>query len=106
MVIPYARQSISEQDINAVAEVLQSDFLTQGPVVPAFEDAVAELVGAKYAVAGNSATSMLHLACLALGVTAGDLVWTSPNSLLLVRTALSTAVPKSILSTLTVKLST
>jgi len=80
MVIPYARQSISEQDINAVAEVLQSDFLTQGPVVPAFEDAVAELVGAKYAVAGNSATSMLHIACLALGVSAGDRVWTSPNS--------------------------
>ena len=80
MVIPYARQSISKQDLNAVAEVLQSDYLTQGPVVPAFEDAVAELVGAKYAVAGNSATSMLHLACLALGVTTGDLVWTSPNS--------------------------
>ncbi len=80
MVIPYARQSISEQDLNAVAEVLQSDYLTQGPVVPAFEDAVAQLVGAKYAVAGNSATSMLHLACLALGVTTGDLVWTSPNS--------------------------
>ncbi len=80
MVIPYARQSISEQDLNAVAEVLQSDYLTQGPVVPAFEDAVAQLVGTKYAVAGNSATSMLHLACLALGVTTGDLVWTSPNS--------------------------
>jgi UDP-4-amino-4,6-dideoxy-N-acetyl-beta-L-altrosamine transaminase len=80
MVIPYARQSISEQDLNAVAKVLQSDYLTQGPVVPAFEDAVAQLVGAKYAVAGNSATSMLHVACLALGVTAGDLVWTSPNS--------------------------
>ena len=80
MVIPYARQSISKEDINAVAEVLQSDYLTQGPVVPAFETAVAELVGAKYAVAGNSATSMLHVACLALGVTAGDRVWTSPNS--------------------------
>ena len=80
MVIPYARQSISKQDLNAVAEVLQSDYLTQGPAVPAFEDAVAQLVGAKYAVAGNSATSMLHLACLALGVTTGDLVWTSPNS--------------------------
>jgi UDP-4-amino-4,6-dideoxy-N-acetyl-beta-L-altrosamine transaminase len=80
MVIPYARQSISQQDINAVAEVFQSDYLTQGPVVPAFEDAVAELVGAKYAIAGNSATSMLHVACLALGVAAGDRVWTSPNS--------------------------
>jgi UDP-4-amino-4,6-dideoxy-N-acetyl-beta-L-altrosamine transaminase len=80
MVIPYARQSISEQDLDAVAKVLQSDYLTQGPVVPAFEDAVADLVGAKHAVAGNSATSMLHVACLALGVTSGDLVWTSPIS--------------------------
>jgi UDP-4-amino-4,6-dideoxy-N-acetyl-beta-L-altrosamine transaminase len=80
MVIPYARQSISKQDLNAVAEVLQSDYLTQGPVVPAFEDAVAELVGAKFAIAGSSATSMLHVACLALGVTTGDLVWTSPIS--------------------------
>ena len=80
MVIPYARQSISKQDIDAVTEVLQSDYLTQGPVVPAFEEAVANLVGAKYAIAGNSATSMLHVACLALGVTDGDLVWTSPIS--------------------------
>jgi len=80
MVIPYARQSISKQDINAVVEVLQSDYLTQGPVVPAFEDAVADLVGAKHAIAGNSATSMLHVACLALGVTTGDRVWTAPNS--------------------------
>jgi len=80
MVIPYARQSISKQDIDAVTEVLQSDFLTQGPVVPAFENAVASLVGAKHAIAGNSATSMLHLACLALGVAEGDLVWTSPIS--------------------------
>jgi UDP-4-amino-4,6-dideoxy-N-acetyl-beta-L-altrosamine transaminase len=80
MVIPYARQSISKQDIDAVTEVLQSDYLTQGPVVPAFEEAVANLVGAKYAIAGNSATSMLHVACLALGVTDSDLVWTSPIS--------------------------
>jgi UDP-4-amino-4,6-dideoxy-N-acetyl-beta-L-altrosamine transaminase len=80
MVIPYARQSITKQDIAAVTEVLQSDYLTQGPVVPAFEDAVANLVGAKHAIAGNSATSMLHIACLALGVTDGDLVWTSPIS--------------------------
>ena len=85
MVIPYARQSINQQDINAVAEVLQSDYLTQGPIVPAFETAVAELVGAKYAVAGNSATSMLHVACLALGVAAGDRVWTSPNSFVVLR---------------------
>ena len=80
MVIPYARQSISKQDIEAVADVLQSDYLTQGPVVPSFEAAVAQLVDAKFAVAGNSATSMLHVACLALGVTSGDLVWTSPIS--------------------------
>jgi UDP-4-amino-4,6-dideoxy-N-acetyl-beta-L-altrosamine transaminase len=80
MVIPYARQSITKQDIDAVTEVLQSEYLTQGPIVPTFEDAVADLVGAKYAIAGNSATSMLHVACLALGVTNGDLVWTSPIS--------------------------
>jgi UDP-4-amino-4,6-dideoxy-N-acetyl-beta-L-altrosamine transaminase len=76
--IPYGRQSISEADIEAVVEVLRSDFLTQGPAVPAFEEAVAELCGAGYAVAMNSATSALHLACLALGVGAGDSVWTSP----------------------------
>jgi UDP-4-amino-4,6-dideoxy-N-acetyl-beta-L-altrosamine transaminase len=77
-VIPYGRQSISEADIEAVVEVLKSDYLTQGPAVPAFEDAVASLVGAKYGVAMNSATSALHLACVALGVGPGDSVWTSP----------------------------
>lgn len=76
--IPYGRQSISEADIEAVTAVLRSDFLTQGPAVPAFEDAVASLCGAKHAVAMNSATSALHLACLALGVGPGDRVWTSP----------------------------
>jgi UDP-4-amino-4,6-dideoxy-N-acetyl-beta-L-altrosamine transaminase len=76
--IPYGRQSISEADIEAVVEVLRSDFLTQGPVVPAFEDAVAALCGARYGVAMNSATSALHVACLALGVGPGDRVWTSP----------------------------
>ena len=65
--IPYGRQSISEEDIDAVVEVLKSDFLTQGPAVPAFEEAVASLSGAKYGVATNSATSALHIACLALG---------------------------------------
>lgn len=80
MVIPYARQSINKQDIEAVVAVLQSDYLTQGPVIPAFESAVAELVGAKFAIAGNSATSLLHVACLALDVKPGDLVWTSPIS--------------------------
>jgi UDP-4-amino-4,6-dideoxy-N-acetyl-beta-L-altrosamine transaminase len=76
--IPYGRQSISEEDIEAVVEVLRSDFLTQGPAVPAFEESVASLSGAKYGVATNSATSALHLACLALGVGPGDSVWTSP----------------------------
>ena len=78
--IPYGRQSISEADIAAVVEVLQSDFLTQGPAVPAFEAAVGAKVGAAFSVAVNSATSGLHIACLALGVGPGDHVWTSPNS--------------------------
>jgi UDP-4-amino-4,6-dideoxy-N-acetyl-beta-L-altrosamine transaminase len=76
--IPYGRQSISEADIAAVVEVLRSDFLTQGPAVPAFEEAVASYCGAQYGVAANSATSALHIACLALGVGPGDRVWTSP----------------------------
>lgn len=76
--IPYGKQSISEEDIQAVVNVLRSDFLTQGPVVPAFEQAITSYCGASYAVAVNSATSALHLACLALGVGNGDLVWTSP----------------------------
>ena len=65
--IPYGRQSISEADIQAVIDVLRSDFLTQGPTVPAFENAVANYTTAKHAVAVNSATSALHIACLALG---------------------------------------
>lgn len=76
--IPYSRQSISEDDIQAVVEVLKSDFLTQGPVVPQFEQAVADYCRASHAVAVNSATSALHLACLALDVKPGDIVWTSP----------------------------
>ncbi len=76
--IPYGRQNISEADIRAVIDVLRSDFLTQGPAVPAFERAVAEYCGARHAVAVNSATSALHLACLALDVGPGDYVWTSP----------------------------
>lgn len=76
--IPYGRQSISEADLAAVVEVLQSDFLTQGPAVPAFEEAVAASCGARHAIAGNSATSSLHLACKALGVGPGDRVWTTP----------------------------
>ena len=76
--IPYGRQSISEEDIAAVADVLRSDFLTQGPAVPAFEASVASHTGAAYSLAVNSATSALHIACMALGVGPGDLVWTSP----------------------------
>ena len=76
--IPYGRQDISETDIQAVVDVLRSDFLTQGPAVPAFENAVADYCGAGHAVTVNSATSALHIACLALGVGKGDIVWTSP----------------------------
>jgi len=76
--IPYGRQDISQSDIDAVVEVLQSDFLTQGPMVPRFEKCVGNHVGAKYATATNSATSALHLACLALGLGKGDWLWTTP----------------------------
>lgn len=76
--IPYGRQSISEDDIRAVEAVLRSDYLTQGPVVPRFEAAVADRVGARHAVAVNSATSALHVACLALDLGPGDCLWTSP----------------------------
>jgi len=78
--IPYGRQDINQADIDAVVAVLRSDFLTQGPVVPAFEKAVADYCGAQHAVAANSATSALHIACLALGVGKGDIVWTTPIS--------------------------
>jgi UDP-4-amino-4,6-dideoxy-N-acetyl-beta-L-altrosamine transaminase len=78
MQIPYGRQSISAEDIQAVVEVLRSDFLTQGPAVTQFEATVASYCGAPHAVAVNSATSALHIACLALGVQPGDRVWTSP----------------------------
>ncbi len=77
-IIPYARQDINSDDIDAVIQVLKSDFLTQGHVVPEFEAAVAQYCGADFAVAVNSATSALHIACLALGVSTGDIVWTSP----------------------------
>lgn len=76
--IPYGRHSISTDDIDAVVAVLRSDYLTQGQMVPAFEKVVAEYCGVKHAVAVNSATSALHIACLALGVGEGDIVWTSP----------------------------
>ena len=70
--IPYGPQDISQADIDAVVEVLKSDFLTQGPMVPRFEQIVAKHVGAKHALAVNSATSALHIACLALGLGACD----------------------------------
>ncbi len=76
--IPYGRQNINQADIDAVVHVLQSDFLTQGPVVRAFEKAVATYCVVQYGVAVNSATSALHIACLALGVGKGDIVWTTP----------------------------
>jgi UDP-4-amino-4,6-dideoxy-N-acetyl-beta-L-altrosamine transaminase len=76
--IPYGRQDITAADIDAVVAVLQSDFLTQGPMVPRFEKAVADHVGARHALAVNSATSALHIACLALGLGPGDWLWTTP----------------------------
>ena len=78
--IPYSRQEITEEDILEVEKILRSDFLTQGPAVPKFEQAIASYCGAKYAVAVNSATSALHIACLALNLGPGDLLWTSPNT--------------------------
>ncbi len=78
--VPYGRHEVDPHDIDAVVNVLRSDFLTQGPVVPAFEAEVAGYCGALRAVAVNSATSALHLACLALGVGPGDRVWTTPNT--------------------------
>lgn len=76
--IPYGRQDISQNDIDEVVRVLRSDFLTQGPVVPKFEDTVAKYCGAKHAIAVNSATSALHIACLALGLGPNDWLWTTP----------------------------
>lgn len=76
--IPYGRQDIRQEDVDAVVEVLRSDFLTQGPVVPQFEASLARTGGARFAVAVNSATSALHIACLALDLGPGDRLWTSP----------------------------
>lgn len=76
--IPYGRQDIQQEDIDAVISVLQSDFLTQGPQVPLFEKTVADKVGAKHSIAVNSATSALHIACLALGLKKGEWLWTTP----------------------------
>lgn len=76
--IPYGHQQITEDDIQAVVDVLKSDYLTQGEAVPAFEQAVCKYTGARHGVAVNSATSALHLACLALGLGEGDWLWTTP----------------------------
>jgi len=76
--IPYGRQDISQADIDAVLNVLKSDFLTQGPKVPEFEQKVAKKVGAKHSLAVNSATSALHIACMALGLSNNDWLWTTP----------------------------
>lgn len=78
--IPYGRQDITDEDVKAVCEVLRSDFLTQGPAIEKFEKTVAEYCGASHAVAMNSATSALHVACLALDLGPGDWLWTSPNT--------------------------
>jgi len=78
--IPYGKQDINQADIDSVIDVLQSDFLTQGPQVPLFEKKVSDYCGSEFGVAVNSATSALHIACLALGLGKGDCLWTSPNS--------------------------
>jgi len=76
--IPYGRQEVTQEDIDAVVRVLQSDFITQGPMVPKFEKAIASYTGADFATAVTNATSALHIACLALDLGAGDRLWTSP----------------------------
>lgn len=79
-VIPYGRQDIDDTDIAAVVEILRSDWLTQGPTIARFEQAMADLCGARYAVAVSNATVALHLACRAVGLGSGDTLWTSPNT--------------------------
>jgi len=78
--INYGKQYIDESDIKAVIDTLKSDFLTQGSKVPEFEEAIANKFGAKYSVAANSATSALHLSCLALDLGQNDILWTVPNT--------------------------
>ena len=80
MKIKYGRQEITKDDVAAVIDVLNSDLLTQGPVVPSFEKVTCEYTGAKHAVAVNSATSALHIACMALDLGPGDWLWTCPNT--------------------------
>jgi UDP-4-amino-4,6-dideoxy-N-acetyl-beta-L-altrosamine transaminase len=78
--IPYGHQDVTQSDIDAVVDVLRSDFLTQGPAIPRFERELSAVTGARHAVAVNSATSALHIACLALGLGPGDFLWTVPNT--------------------------
>src|SRR5579863_3538926 len=80
ILIPYGRQSIDAGDIEAVIDVLRSDWLTQGPAIERFEAGAAQYCGAAHAIAVSHGTAALHLACLALGVGPGDLVWTTPNT--------------------------
>ena len=78
--LPYSCQEIDQSDIDAVVKVLKSNYLTQGPVLPKFEEEIAKKVNSKFAIAVNSATSALHLACRALDLNKNDLLWTSPIS--------------------------
>ena len=78
--IPYGRQDINQDDIDAVIEVLSSEFITQGPLGPLFEKTVAKYCGSQFAVATSSASAALHVACLALDLGPGDWLWTSPNT--------------------------
>lgn len=78
--IPYSRQEIRKDDIYEVKKVLRSDLITQGPIVPLFEKKISEYAGSKYAIAVNSATSALHIACISLRLGQGDWLWTSPNT--------------------------
>ena len=78
--IPYSKQSINDDDINEVIKVLKSEMITQGPLVERFEKTICSYTSSNYSVLTNSATSALHISCLALGLREGDVLWTSPNS--------------------------
>ena len=78
--IPYGRQDISEEDIQSVIKTLKSDWITQGPAIKRFEEEIQKKIGCQFAITANSATSCLHLACMALGLKKNEWVWTSPNS--------------------------
>ena len=95
--IPYGRQIIDEDDIKAVVEALKSPLITQGPIVKKFEDAIASYCNVKHAVAVNSGTAALHIACLALGIGKGDLVWNMSASALKQKLRTATRLPKAII---------